>query len=108
MIVRSAFTPPAGFRSGVYTTRPTGTSICFTAIRCTTSSAAGPLTSMMAKADRSTIATRSRMARCSALMIGDHQRASHSAWRGITRSPYSSSSGRLDSYQNGRSHPAVS
>ncbi len=42
---------------------------------------------------------RSRMARCSALMIGDHQRASHSASRRVMRSPYSSSSGALDSYQ---------
>ena len=41
-------------------------------------------------------------------MIGDHQRESHSASRGITRSPYSSTSGRLDSYQFGRSQPAVS
>ncbi len=51
---------------------------------------------------------RSRMARCSALMIGDHQRASHSCSRGITASPYSPSSASLDAYQNGRSQPAVS
>ena len=41
-------------------------------------------------------------------MIGDHHRASHSASRGMTRSPYSSSSPAFDSYQFGRSHPAVS
>ena len=51
---------------------------------------------------------RSRMARCSALMIGDHQRASHSASRLVTRSPYSSTSGAFDSYQCGRSQPAAS
>ena len=38
----------------------------------------------------------------------DHQRASHSCSRGITRSPYSSSRAALDSYQNGRSQPAAS
>ena len=47
--------------------------------------------------------TRSRMARCSALLIGDHQRASHSAGRSST--PYSSTSAALDVYQCGRSHP---
>ena len=41
-------------------------------------------------------------------MIGDHQRDSHSAARGMTRSPYSSTSGALRSYQCGRSQPAVS
>ena len=41
-------------------------------------------------------------------MIGDHQRDSHSASRGITRSPYSSTSGAFDSYHHGRSQPAVS
>ena len=50
----------------------------------------------------------SRIARCSALMIGDHQRASHSCSRGITASPYFSSRGALDSYHHGRSHPTVS
>ena len=89
--------PPASFRNGVYTTRPTGTSICATARLCSASSAPGPVTSKIANADRSTIPTRSRIARCSALMIGDHQRDSHSASRGITRSPYSSSSGAFDS-----------
>ncbi len=64
--------------------------------------------SKMAKADRSTIPTRSRIARCSALMIGDHQRDSHSASRGMTRSPYSASSFSFEAYQNGRSQPAVS
>ena len=62
--------------------------------------------SKMQNADRSNIAARSRMARCSALMIGDHQRASHSASRPL--SPYCSTSGAFDSYQSGRSHPAVS
>ena len=51
---------------------------------------------------------RSRIARCSALMIGDHQRASHSASRGLIRSAYSSSSGAFDSYHCGRSQPAAS
>ena len=46
------------------------------------------MTSKIAKATRSTIPTPSRMARCSALMIGEDQRPSHSAWRGMTRSPY--------------------
>ena len=41
-------------------------------------------------------------------MIGDHQRASHSFSRGITRSPYSSSRSALDSYQYGRSQPTAS
>jgi len=49
---------------------------------------------------------RSRMARCSALMIGDHQRASHSAWRPST--PYSSTSPAFDSNHCGRSQPAAS
>ncbi len=41
-------------------------------------------------------------------MIGDHQRDSHSAVRGITRSPYSPSSASFVPYQNGRSQPAAS
>ena len=41
-------------------------------------------------------------------MIGDHQRESHSASRGITASPYSPSRPALDSYQKGRSQPTVS
>ena len=41
-------------------------------------------------------------------MIGDHQRDSHSAVRGITASPNFATSGALDSYQNGRSQPTVS
>ena len=41
-------------------------------------------------------------------MIGDHQRESHSAWRGMTRSPYSASRPALASYHNGRSQPAAS
>ena len=41
-------------------------------------------------------------------MIGDHQRDSHSAWRGITRSPYSSSRRSFEAYHIGRSQPAVS
>ena len=48
----------------------------------------------------------SRIARCSALMIGDHQRASHSAPRGST--PYFSTSGALASYHCGRSQPTAS
>ncbi len=42
------------------------------------------------------------------MMIGLHQRESHSCSRGITASPYSSSRPAFDSYQNGRSQPAVS
>ena len=71
-------------------------------------SAPGPETSKIANAERSKIPARSRIARCSALMIGDHQRASHSASRRPTRSPYSSSSGAFDSYHCGRSQPAAS
>ena len=41
-------------------------------------------------------------------MIGLHQRESHSCSRGITRSPYSSRRSAFDSYQCGRSQPAVS
>ncbi len=41
-------------------------------------------------------------------MIGDHQRDSHSAARGITRSPYSARSRSFAPYQNGRSQPAAS
>ena len=41
-------------------------------------------------------------------MIGDHQRDSHSAARGITRSPYSASRPSLAPYQKGRSQPAAS
>ena len=48
------------------------------------------------------------MARCSALMTGDHQRDSHSAGRSISRPAYRSSSAEFDAYQNGRSQPAVS
>jgi hypothetical protein len=40
------------------------------------------------------------------LMIGDHQRASHSCSRGSM--PYSSTSGAFDSYQWGRSQAAAS
>ena len=64
--------------------------------------------SRTANADRSTRAAASRMARCSALMTGDHQRDSHSAVRSISRPAYRSSSGSLDAYQNGRSQPTVS
>ena len=85
-----------------------GTFICATDRFCTASSAAGPEISSTANADRSTSAQASRMARCSALMTGDHQRDSHSASRRVTRSPYSSSSGAFDSYQCGRSQPPVS
>ena len=108
MIVRSCLKPPLGVSSGVYTTRPTGTFIwriatCWTVLR-----APGPVTSKIANALRSIIAARSRIARCSALMIGDHQRDSHSASRFVTLSPYSSSNPAFDSYQFGRSHPAPS
>ena len=41
-------------------------------------------------------------------MIGDHQRDSHSAARGMTRSPYSARSVSLAPYQYGRSQPAAS
>ena len=100
--------PPASFRNGVYTTRPSGTSIWATARRCSAPSAPGPVTSKIANADRSTMPTRSRIARCSALMIGDHQRDSHSASRGITRSPYSPSREAFEPYQYGLSQPTAS
>ncbi len=48
------------------------------------------------------------MARCSALMIGDHQRDSHSPVRSISRPAYRSSSPEFEPYQFGRSQPAVS
>ena len=48
------------------------------------------------------------MARCSALITGDHQRDSHSAGRSISRPAYRSSKGALEAYQNGRSQPTVS
>ena len=73
---------------------------------CTDSKAPGPTTSKTQNAVRSKIAARSRMARCSALMIGDHQRESHSASRSATSN--SSTSGPFDAYQCGRSQPAVS
>ena len=57
---------------------------------------------------RSMTPAASRIRRCSALMIGLHQRASHSCSRGITASPYSSTRPALVSYQNGRSQPTVS
>ena len=41
-------------------------------------------------------------------MIGDHQRDSHSASRGMTRSPYSASRRSFVPYQYGRSQPAAS
>ena len=41
-------------------------------------------------------------------MIGLHQRESHSCSRGITASPYWSTRWEFDSYQCGRSQPAVS
>ncbi len=108
MIVRSARKPPSASSSDVYTTRPTLTSIWATAADCTTSSAPGPVTSRTANADRSTSPQASRMARCSALMTGDHQRASHSAVRSISRPSYRPSSSSLQAYQFGRSQPAVS
>ena len=64
--------------------------------------------SKIVNALRSTIPARSRIARCSALMMGDHQRASHSASRRLMRSPYSSTSGALEPYHCGRSQPAAS
>src|ERR1700686_843025 len=63
--------------------------------------------SKTANADRSTMPTRSRIARCSALMIGDHQRESHSYRPGITRSPHSSSTGLLGAYQSRHAPLAV-
>ena len=55
---------------------------------------------------RSTMPTSSRIARCSAFWIGDHQRRSHSCSRSST--PYFATSAAFDSYQWGRSHsPAV-
>ncbi|CAB5021852.1 unannotated protein [freshwater metagenome] len=108
MMVRSLLNPPFGLSTGVYTTLPTATSIWRIAVRCTTSRAAGPTTSKIAKAVRSTRPAVSRICRCSALMMGDHQRASHSAVRGITASPNFSTRPALLSYQKGRSQPTVS
>ena len=108
IIVRSDLKPPFGESTGVYTLRPTGTSIWRSATPCTALSAPGPVMSKIVKADRSNIPARSRIARCSALMIGDHQRDSHSAVRRVIRSPNSSSKEAFDSYQNGRSQPAAS
>ena len=108
MTVRSDLKPPSTLSTGVYTTRPAGTSIWRSTVPCREASAPGPVMSKIVNADRSKMPARSRMARCSALMIGDHQRASHSAVRRVTRSPYSSTSGALDSYQKGRSQPAAS
>ncbi len=64
--------------------------------------------SKTANADRSTSPAASRMARCSALMMGDHHRASHSASRGISIPAYFSSSPSFEAYHCGRSQPAVS
>ena len=84
MIVRSDLNPPAGLRTGVYTLRPTGTSICLRVTLCTDVSAPGPVMSKIVKAERSKMPARSRIARCSALMIGDHHRDSHSEVRRVT------------------------
>jgi uncharacterized protein YfiM (DUF2279 family) len=108
MTVRSARNPPFSSSQEVYTTRPAGTSSWATDSVCIASSAAGPDTSKMAKADRSTRAQASRMARCSALTTGDHQRDSHSAGRSISWPAYRSSRFSFTPYQNGRSQPAVS
>ncbi len=48
------------------------------------------------------------MARCSALMTGDHQRDSHSAGRSISWPAYLGRRLSFAPYQNGRSQPAVS
>ena len=64
--------------------------------------------SKIANADRSTMPARSRIARCSALMMGDHQRESHSCSRGSTASPYSPSRASFEPYHIGRSQPTVS
>ena len=89
-------------------TLPTATSHCATQVRCTVSRAPGPTMSKIQNADRSITPAASRIRRCSALMIGLHQRESHSCSRGITASPYSSRRSAFDSYQCGRSQPAVS
>src|SRR6266849_3003590 len=67
MIVRSDLNPPCGLSSGVYTLRPTGTSICRSATPCTALSAPGPVMSKIVKAERSKMPARSRIARCSAV-----------------------------------------
>ena len=108
MIVRSDLNPPLWLSTGVYTTRPAGTSVWRSAEHCTDASAPGPTMSKIVNADRSNSPARSRIARCSALMMGDHQRDSHSAVRRLIRSPNSSSSGAFDSYHCGRSQPAAS
>ena len=70
MIVRSDLKPPVSERTGVYTTRPTLTSIWRIATFWTDARAPGPTMSKRANAERSKMPADSRMARCSALMIG--------------------------------------
>ena len=67
--------------------RPIGDSMRFTHSRSRKASAPGPVTSKSANGDASTMPARSRSARCSARVIGDHQRASHSCGRSRIRSP---------------------
>ena len=90
----------------MYTTRPTGTSIWRIATDWTAASAPVPTMSKMANAERSKMPADSRMARCSALMIGDHQRASHSFGRVWT--PYFSTRPAFERNHCGRSQPATS
>ncbi len=52
--------------------------------------------------------TLSRIARCSALVIGDHHRASHSWARGTFACGYFSKSAALEAYHCGRSQPRAS
>ena len=89
-------------------TLPMATSHCATQVCCTDARAPGPVMSKIENAVRSITPAFSRIARCSALMIGLHQRESHSCSRGITASPYFSTRSALDSYHQGRSQPTVS
>ena len=107
-MVRSPRKPPCGVSSGVYTLRPTATSTLLTQTQLRKSQAPGPSKSNSLKAVRSTMPTLSRMARCSALVMGLHQRASHSCWRGWQASGYFSIRPALLSYHCGRSQPRAS
>ncbi len=104
--VRSDLKPPVGESTGVYTTRPIATSIWRTQTFWTESRAPAPTMSKIANEERSKMPADSRMARCSALMMGLHQRASHSLGRACT--PYVSTSGALQPYHCARSQPASS
>ena len=108
MMVRSPRNPPPGVSNGVYTERPTATSTLFTQTYCKKSTTPGPSKSNSLNAVRSTMPTDSRICMCSALVIGDHQRASHSCSRGAHTSGNLSTSFAFDANHCGRSQPRAS